>query len=312
MWLRAAQRAAIVAGMGGTLLSIGHGYCAQALAGLLRPQGWRIVATTRSTEKAEALRAGGIEAVVWPGSPLAPVLAGASHVLSSVAPDGEGDPVLRAAGDDIAVARHLAWVGYLSTTGVYGDHGGGWVDEDTPPAPTGARGLARVAAEAGWRDVCTRAGVPLQIFRLAGIYGPGRGPFGRIRSGQAQRVIKPGQVFSRIHVADIATALAAGMARPGTRADTGARIYNLCDDEPAAPQDVTAFAAGLLGLPPPPEVDFTTAPLSPMAREFYRDSRRVRNDRAKAELGWVPRYPDYRSGLRAVLAAEAGAGDQRG
>ena len=294
--------------MGGTLISIGHGYCAQALAGLLRPQGWRIIATTRSAVKAEALRAQGIEALVWPGTPLAPALAEASHVLSSVAPGADGDPVLAAAGDDIAAARHLAWVGYLSTTGVYGDHGGGWVDEDTPPTPGHARGAARVAAEADWREVCARAGVPLQVFRLAGIYGPGRGPFGRIRSGQARRIIKPGQVFSRIHVEDIAAALAAGIARPGS----GARIYNLCDDKPAPPQDVIAFAAGLLGLPPPPEVDFDTAPLSPMAREFYRDSRRVRNDRAKAELGWVPRYPDYRSGLRAVLAAETGAGDQQG
>jgi len=282
---------------------MGHGYSARALAGLLRPQGWRFIATTRDAVRADALRAEGVEAVVWPGTPLAPALARATHLLTSVAPDAGGDPVLRVEGEAIAAAGHLRWVGYLSTTGVYGDHGGGWVDEETPVAPTGSRGAARVAAEDAWRDVCARAGVPLHIYRLAGIYGPGRGPFDRIRAGQAQRVIKPGQVFSRIHVDDIAAALAAGMDRPGR----GVRVFNLCDDEPAPPQDVTAFASGLIGLPPPPEVDFATAPLSPMAREFYRDSKRVRNDRIKAELGLVLRHPDYRSGLRAVLAAETGA-----
>jgi len=232
--------------------------------------------------------------VIWPGSDLTPALARASHLLSSVAPDGEGDPVLRALGPQIAAAN-LDWVGYLSTTGVYGDHGGDWVDEDTALTPATARGRARVAAEADWQAL----GVPLHIFRLAGIYGPGRGPFAKLRAGTARRIVKPGQVFSRTHVADIAQVLAASIARP----DPG-RIYNVCDDDPAPPQDVIAHAAQLLGLPVPPEEPFETADLSPMARSFYAESKRVRNDRIKDELGVRLLFPTYREGLAAILAEE--------
>ncbi len=276
------------------LLSLGHGYSAQALARRLVPAGWRVIGTVRRPEQAAALVAAGVEPLAWPGD-LAPALAAASHVLSSVPPEAEGDPVLRAAGPALAATRHLAWVGYLSTTAVYGDHGGGWVDEATPPSPASARGRARVAAEAAWRAT----GLPLRIFRLAGIYGPGRGPFAKLRAGRAQSVVKPGQVFGRIHVEDIASVLAASMARP----DSGA-IYNVTDDLPAAPEAVLAHAAALLGLPAPAEVPFETAELSEMARSFYGENKRVRNDRIKRELGLRLAYPTYREGLAAVLAAE--------
>ncbi|MDD8022944.1 MAG: SDR family oxidoreductase [Paracoccaceae bacterium] len=278
-----------------TLLSIGHGYSAQALARVLAPQGWRIIATTRSPEKAAALRAQGIEAILWPGSDLP--LDQATHLLTSVAPDATGDPVLRAHAAQIATAApHLKWTGYLSTVGVYGDHQGGWVDEDTALTPSTARGQARVAAEAAWQAV---PGLHPHIFRLAGIYGPGRGPFEKVRDGSARRIIKPGQVFSRIHVDDIAQVLAASIARP----DPG-RVYNVCDDDPAPPQDVLSHAAHLLGLPAPLEVPYDAAAMSPMARSFYAESKRVRNDRIKRELGVRLIHPDYRAGLAALLAAE--------
>lgn len=279
-----------------TLLSIGHGYSAQALARILIARGdWRVIGTTRSADKARALAEGGVEAAVWPGADLGGLIAQATHVLTSVAPDEGGDPVIADEGAALRAARHLEWVGYLSTTGVYGDTGGGWVDEETVPVPRSARGRARLAAEQAW----SATGLPVHIFRLAGIYGPGRGPFEKVRQGTARRIIKPGQVFSRIHVEDIAQVLAASIDRP----DPG-RIYNVCDDDPAAPQDVLAHAAELLGLPPPPEVDFATADLSPMARSFYAESKRVRNDRIKDQLGVRLRYPDYRAGLAALLETE--------
>lgn len=279
-----------------TLLSIGHGYSAQALARILIARGgWHVIATTRSADKARALAGTGVDTVVWPGTDLGGLIAQATHLLTSVAPNEGGDPVIAAEGAALGAARHLDWVGYLSTTGVYGDTGGSWVDEETDPAPSTSRGRARLAAEQAW----SAAGLPVHIFRLAGIYGPGRGPFEKLRQGTARRIIKPGQVFSRIHVEDIAQVLAASIDRP----DPG-RIYNVCDDDPAPPQDVLSHAAGLLGLPPPPEVDFETADLSPMVRSFYADSKRVRNDRIKSELCVRLRYPDYRVGLAALLAEE--------
>ncbi|MBW0158465.1 SDR family oxidoreductase [Sedimentimonas flavescens] len=277
-----------------TLLSIGHGYSAQELAKILLPQGWRIIGTTRSAEKAEALRATGIEALIWPGDPLP--LSEVTHLLTSVAPDDDGDPVLRAHGAEIAAAApHLKWAGYLSTVGVYGDHGGEWVDEDTALTPATKRGQARVLAEAEWLAV---PGLNPHIFRLAGIYGPGRGPFAKVRAGTARRIVKPGQVFSRIHVTDIARVLAASIARP----DPG-RIYNVCDDEPAPPEDVLSLAAAMLNLPEPPMVPYDEATMSPMARSFYAESKRCRNDRIKQELGVSLLYPDYRAGLAALLQA---------
>ncbi|NUH67095.1 SDR family oxidoreductase [Sulfitobacter sp. S0837] len=280
-----------------TLLSIGHGYTARALAARLIPQGWRIIGTTRSRDKLDEIAATGVEPLLWPSADLGAFLKEVPNVLVSAGPGPEGDPVLLALADDIAkAAPGMRWLGYLSTTGVYGDHGGDWVDETTPLTPSTRRGAARVQAEGAWAAI---PDLPLHIFRLAGIYGPGRGPFEKVRSGKARRIIKPGQVFSRIHVADIAQALDLSLAQPQPGA-----IYNLCDDDPAPPQDVIAHAADLLDLPLPPKVDFAEAEMSPMARSFYAESKRVRNDHIKAALGWQPIYPDYRSGLAALLASD--------
>jgi len=277
-----------------TLLSLGHGYSAQTLAKLLLPQGWHIIGTTRRAENAAALAAMGVEPLVWPGTDLAPALARATHVLTSIAPDANGDPVLAAHGAQIAAAK-LEWVGYLSTTGVYGDQQGGWVDEDTPPLPGTQRGKYRVQAEAAWAAL----GLPLHIFRLAGIYGPGRGPFAKVRDGSARRILKPNQVFSRIHVDDIAQTLAASIAHPNP-----GQTYNVCDNDPAPPEDVIAYAAHLLGLPTPPAESWEEADMTPMARSFYAESKRVRNDRIKTELGVELLHPDYRAGLKSLLEQE--------
>lgn len=281
--------------MTGVLFSFGHGYSAKALTRLLLPDGWRITGTTRSADKAAALAETGVTPVVFPGAPVD--LDGVTHLLISAGPDAEGDPVLRLMDEEIAArADQFDWVGYLSTTGVYGDHQGGWVDEATPLTPSTRRGQWRQQAEEAWRAV---PGLPLHIFRLAGIYGPGRGPFAKVRAGTARRVIKPGQVFSRIHVDDIAQVLAASIARPNPGA-----AYNVCDDDPAPPQDVIGHAAALLGLPLPPAEPFETAEMTPMARSFYAESKKVRNDRIKSELGVTLRFPSYREGLAALLAEE--------
>lgn len=279
-----------------SLLSFGHGFSARALARVLLADGWHITGTTRSMDKAAAIAETGVAPLIWPGSDIEPALAGAEALLISAAPGPEGDPVLASLREKIvAAAPRLSWVGYLSTTGVYGDHGGGWVDEATPLTPSTGRGRARVEAEAAWQAI---PGLPLHIFRLAGIYGPGRGPFAKVRAGTARRIIKPGQVFSRIHVDDIAQVLAASLRQPNPGA-----VYNLCDDDPAPPEDVIGYAAELLGLPVPPAEDFDTAEMSPMARSFYAESKKVRNDRIKDELGVTLRYPDYKTGLRAMLRA---------
>jgi nucleoside-diphosphate-sugar epimerase len=282
-----------------TLLSIGHGYSAQALSRRLIPQGWRIIGTTRTAVKAAELEAMGVEALIWPGDPsedLDQALGQATHLLTSVAPDGAGDPVVRALGPQIAAAG-LVWAGYLSTTAVYGHHDGNWVDEGTALTPSTARGAARVKAEAEW----TALGLPLHIFRLAGIYGPGRGPFEKVRDGTARRIFKPGQVFSRIHVEDIAQVLEASLTRPNPGA-----IYNVCDDDPASPEDVLSLAATMLGLPEPPMVPYEDAEMTPMARSFYAENKRVRNNLIKDELGVHLRYPTYREGLAGLLADERG------
>ncbi|MDW4498218.1 SDR family oxidoreductase [Sulfitobacter sp. D35] len=284
--------------MSSTLLSFGHGYSARALSRRLLARNWRVIGTTRSDDKATEIAATGVEPLIWPGDDPGAVLAQADALLISAAPGPDGDPVLHAFRDEIAQhARRFSWVGYLSTTGVYGDHGGDWVDETTPLAPSTKRGMARMEAEAAWAAI---PGLPLHIFRLAGIYGPGRGPFEKVRNATARRIIKPGQVFSRIHVEDIAQALEASLDRPNPGA-----VYNLCDDDPAPPQDVIAYAAELLGLPLPPAQDFESADMSPMARSFYAESKKVRNDRIKDELGVTLLYPDYRTGLQALLASEA-------
>lgn len=276
-----------------TLLSIGHGYSAQALSRRLIPQGWRVIGTTRTAEKAARLAAMGVEPMIWPGD-IADAVRAATHVLTSVAPDAGGDPVVRAVGAQIAAAG-VQWVGYLSTTAVYGHHNGNWVDEATALTPSSARGAARVKAEGEWAAL----GLPLHIFRLAGIYGPGRGPFEKVRDGTARRILKPGQVFSRIHVEDIAAVLEASLRRPNPGA-----VYNVCDDDPASPEDVLSLAATLLGLPEPPMVAYEDAEMTPMARSFYAENKRVRNDRIKADLGVRLQFPTYREGLAGLLAAE--------
>ncbi len=278
--------------MTGTLFSFGHGYSARTLSHRLVPRGWRVIGTSRDADHVDAIRASGAELLIWPGR--VPDLDGVTHLLISTAPTADGDPVLAELRDEIAArAGQFRWVGYLSTTAVYGDHQGNWVDEATPPAPTAKRGRWRVLAETQWAGI---PNLPLHIFRLAGIYGPGRGPFSKLKRGGLRRIIKPGQVFSRIHVEDIAQVLAASMARPNPGA-----IYNVCDDEPVPPQDVIGYAAELQGLPLPPAVPFDQADLTPMARSFYNENKRVRNDRIKAELGVSLLYPNYRVGLEALM-----------
>ncbi|MFM2044082.1 MAG: hypothetical protein RLY86_2658 [Pseudomonadota bacterium] len=292
----------------------GLGYSAQVLARDLLARGLRVAGTTRNSAKAAALRAQGIEPFLFDrGRPLDPgALTGTTHLLSSVPPDGApggtGDPVLDHHGADIAAlagggqgSGGLRWVGYLSTTGVYGDTAGAWVDEDSAVNPASPRGRARAAAEAAWLDLNRRQGVPVHLFRLPGIYGPGRSSIDSLRAGTARRIDKPGQVFSRIHAADIAQVLAASMARP-----RGGAIYNVCDDEPAPAHEVVRFAAALMGIDPPPLEPFDPATLSPMAASFYAETKRVRNDRMKAELGIRLRYPTYRDGLGAQWREETG------
>ncbi|MEM0936456.1 MAG: SDR family oxidoreductase [Pseudomonadota bacterium] len=280
------------------LLSLGHGYSARALARRLGSE-WQVIGTTRTEEKAARLTKEGITARIWPGTDLSADIAAATHVLASAGPGSTGDPFLPEIAGPLRKARPV-WVGYLSTTGVYGDHGGAWVDEDTPLVASTERGARRVEAEQAWQALADAAGWPLHIFRLAGIYGPGRGPFAKVARGEARRIVKPGQVFSRIHVDDIAQVLDASIAAPVL----GGRAYNLCDDEPAPPQDVLAYAAELLGVPAPPEVPFENAALSPMARSFYAENKRVRNDRIKGELGVRLLYPTYREGLQALRSQE--------
>ena len=275
------------------LFCLGLGYTALALVRRLKAAGWEVGGTCREADKAAALRAEGIDALAAP-TDLDRTIADATHLLASVPPDAAGDPALAVWGP--AIARHpgLAWAGYLSTTGVYGDRDGGWVDENSARVPTGERGQRRVEAEAAWAALLP--GVPVHLFRLAGIYGPGRSALDTVRAGRAQRVVKRDQVFSRVHVDDIAQVLAASIARPRPGA-----IYNVCDDNPAPPDEVIAYACTLLGIEPPPEVPFDQAELSEMARSFYADNKRVSNALIKAELGVRLAYPDYRVGLRALV-----------
>lgn len=287
------------------LVIFGMGYSAGALVRAMRPyRAGSVIGTTRSAQKAEVLSKSGIYARVFPGTDMRPDLEKATHVLITAGPEDGADPVLkhlRPVFEDLAT--RFKWVGYLSTTGVYGDHQGGWVDETAPLTPATRRGRARVQTEMEWNELYRLKGLPLHIFRLPGIYGPGRGPFTKVRNGTARRIIKEGQVFSRIHVEDIAQALMASMKRPRHGA-----IYNLCDDDPAPPQDVLTYAAELLGVDLPPAVPFEEADLTPMARSFYAESKRVDNSLMKRELGVKLRYPTYRAGLDALFAAEQAKG----
>jgi nucleoside-diphosphate-sugar epimerase len=295
------------------LFCFGVGYTALALARCLLREGWQVSGTCRSEEKARTLRGQGIVVHLFDRNrPLAEPAAafqGVTDLLTSVPPDAAGDPVLDCHQDAVVGIQSLRWLGYLSTTGVYGDTGGAVVDEDAPLTPTQPRSQRRVAAERRWLELGRLCGLPAHVFRLAGIYGPGRSVFEQIRSGEARRIDRPGHLFSRIHVDDAVRVLRASMARP----DPG-RTYNVCDDQPAEPADVVRYACDLLGRPPPPMVSMEDAAraMTPMALSFWQDNRRVDNSRIKRELVSRLRYPDYRAGLGAILAAEstAGAGEE--
>lgn len=273
------------------LLCFGFGLSARTLASQLDPALWQISATSRTHHGMAEVQAAGHRGIML--STIRDLPDGVTHVLSSAPPDAAGDPVLAQFHE--ALARRgpeLEWVGYLSTTGVYGDHHGAWVDENTALTPNTERGRKRVQAEAQWLSLYQHHGLPVHIFRLAGIYGPGRNTLVNLKQGKAQRIIRGGQVFSRIHVEDIAGILKASMARPHP-----GRAYNVADDDPCPPQDVIEFGAKLLNLPVPPDIPFESAHLSAMARSFYADSKRVSNERVKTELGYVFRYPSYKVGL---------------
>jgi nucleoside-diphosphate-sugar epimerase len=294
------------------MLAVGLGYSVTAVAERLAGQGWRIAATSRSEAGLSAIRARDYEAVPFsddaPSPEFKKALAEATHLLLS-APPSRGDemPARTAQGDDPVLnvlaglgaeaMQNLKWIGYLSTIGVYGDHGGAWVDETTEPAPNEARSVKRLVAEREWQKTGATLGKPVAILRLSGIYGPGRNAIARLKAGTERRIYKPGQVFNRIHVEDIAGAVEAAIAR-----NIGG-VFSVTDDEPAPPQDIISYSAELLGIEPPPMIDWDKADLSPMARSFYLDNRRVRNARMKQVLGVKLRYPTYREGLRALLAS---------
>jgi nucleoside-diphosphate-sugar epimerase len=284
----------------------GMGYSSRATAQALhqlRDPGIPIAGTTRSEGGAEAFADSNYRMHVFdgktPGATLGEDLRKATHVILSIPPDEHGDPALLHHRADVDAAENLQWIGYFSTVGVYGDFGGAWIDEDAPTRPVNLRSRQRVAAEEAWRDYAAQRGVPLFIERLAGIYGPGRSAFDKLREGTARRIVKAGQVFNRIHVADIGrvTALAALAKLAGT--------YNLSDTEPAPPQDLVTYAAEIMGVPAPAEVPFETAEMTPMARSFYSDNKRVKSQRVLDALGTKLLYPTYREGLDAIWRAHA-------
>ncbi len=283
------------------LFCFGLGYSAQHLAASLSPDHWRISGTVRNAEGQAALAGRGWNVFLFNGAePLTDareLLANVTHIVDSIPPSSDGDPVIRHHATDIAALSELDWLGYLSTTGVYGNRDGGWVNEDSDRVPTGQRGRRRVEAEDAWLDFWRHHKVPVHLFRLAGIYGRGRSALDSVRQGRAKRIIKPGQVFSRIHVDDIAAVLRSSMDRPNP-----GRAYNLSDDKAAPPQDVITYACELLGADRPSEVDFEQAELSEMARSFYQDNKRVSNTRIKEELGIRLAWPTYREGLRGLLS----------
>lgn len=287
---------------GKRLFCFGLGYSAEALSKLLPVSDWHISGTVRSSDKAHELSSKGVDTVLWDGGLLSDgaksLLSQATHILSSVPPNEAGDPAFAAGADIICSNSEIQWLGYLSTTGVYGNTDGEPVDEASDLNPSSARSQRRVDAEAQWMSLHSDHDVPTHVFRLAGIYGPGRSVFDQIRRGQAKRIYKPGHVFSRIHIDDIANILASSINKPQP-----GEAYNVCDDEPAPPAEVTAYACGLLGIDPPEVEDFETAKqrMTPMGLSFWMDNRRVSNRRVREELGVQLAHPDYRSGLLAVL-----------
>lgn len=285
------------------LLCLGMGFTAQVLARRVLAGGWHVAGTARSQSGVADLEAGGFRGLAFDGETVSPELVAevrsATHIVTSIPPQDAGDPVLLALGGEIRAAQQPKWIGYLSTVGVYGNTHGEWVDEASPVSGDFDRTRWRIAAETAWLELNAKSGNRVQIFRLAGIYGPGRSALDSLRSGRAQRIVKPGQVFNRIHVDDIASVLLAAMAGRGVH-----DIYNVADHEPAPPQDVITFAADLIGVAAPPEIAFDDAELSPMARSFYEANRRVSNARLAGDLNVRLRYPNYRDGLRAILEGE--------
>ena len=285
------------------LFLFGPGFSAQALARRLGAQGWRACGTARSAEAAPTLAALGITPVILADpEAVAEALVASAAVLIAAPPSEAGCPGLAALSPALEAGARPGWIGYLSTTGVYGDRGGGWVTEASDLAPVSVQGARRMEAEQAWLDLGARRGLAVAVFRLPGLYGPGRSALDRVREGAAN-IVKPGQVFSRLHIDDLASALAASIARP-----RAGGVYNICDDEQGPPQDVLAYAAALLGLPAPPTLSLDDPSVGPASRRFYAENKRVSNARAKAELGWRPAYPSYREGLAAVMASEAPTG----
>jgi nucleoside-diphosphate-sugar epimerase len=285
------------------LFCFGYGYTAAALASVLRGEGWHIAGTTTDPDKRAQMAADGIEAELFEPTRHLPdpfgSFRGVTHVLLSIPPTRSGDPAFEAHAHDLLECGTIEWAGYLSTTGVYGNHDGGWIDEETPLAPTSQRGSQRARAEEQWQSLALNEDFPLHIFRLSGIYGPGRSALDTVRSGTARRIDKPGHVFNRIHVDDIVQTLLASIEKPNAGA-----VYNLADDYPSSSHEVIAFACNLLGLCPPEMVAYEQVDVAPMVRSFYSDNKRVKNDRIKHELGVTLRYPDYRAGLQACMDAE--------
>lgn len=286
--------------MTGRLFIFGLGFSGLEIARLAKAHGWTVAGTCTTADKAARLDAEGIAAHLFDGTRgLDETAIGEpTHILCTIAPGTTGDPAIAHCA---RLLRQARWLGYLSTTGVYGDHDGGWVDEETPARPSLPRSVARLAAERAWQAIALEAGVALDIFRLPGIYGPGRSTLDQVKAGTARRIDKPGQVFSRIHVADIAGTVLAAIGRPHE-----AGIYNVADDLPAPTSEVVAFACQLIGKPVPPLIPWATIEptMSAMARSFYAESRRVRNDRIKRGIGVTLRYPTYREGLSAIAAAD--------
>jgi nucleoside-diphosphate-sugar epimerase len=292
-----------------TLLCFGVGYSAEHFIGRFSDRFDRIIGTVRGAERAAVLNtrfAGLLQVFAFDGISATPKVTSAvgeaDAALVSIPQTETGDPVLAAFGDALAHAGRLRSLVYLSTVGVYGDHGGAWIDEDTPPRPDAERGEKRLAAERAWQDFGRRAGVAVAVLRLAGIYGPGRNALVQIAQGTARRIVKPHQVFNRVHVGDIAQAIDAALTRKAEG------LFNVADDEPSPPGDPIVFAAQLLGRDPPPEISLADAApsMSPLASSFWQECRRVKNDKLKRALGVALDYPTYREGLRALLAERQG------
>ena len=290
--------------MNNKLFCFGYGYSCDYLGHeLLSNENWSVSGTTRSNEKKQSLRSRGVQAYIFdyehPLPDPAFILEDTTHLIISTPPSDEGDPAFISHAQDILKLKNLQWVGYLSTTGVYGNRDGDWVNENSELRPSSKRGSRRVKAEEQWQSLYKNHDLPLHIFRLAGIYGPGRSALDTVRVGTARRINKPGHIFSRIHVEDITNILLASMAKPNPGA-----IYNVCDDNPAPSHEIISYACEILGRPEPELINFDEADMTPMARSFYSDNKLVNNNRIKEELDVQLKYPNFKEGLKACMDAE--------